>query len=312
MILPKEKSIFYFPGWTRKSLCFTIDDGYVPMDRKFLDITEPAGLRGTFNLFSPLGWFSTTEGYAEFYGKYEIANHCRYHAYPLTPETNKPLGEGLFGQTEPDRAFRYRTEEEGVYRVYTYDWTYVADDDKFSELVVSCERDLEAIFGKGKIRGFVWPCGEQQNPRVFEMLKAHGFQSIRKTGCVGDSAGFDMPEDRMRWSYTADCNSLIRLGELYESYPDDGKLKFFCFGVHSSDFEGANKWDDLRDFCNKFGNRPDEYYYAGVGEIMDYEDAVNEATVTPNEITNNSDVTLYAIVNGKKITVSPKETVCIG
>lgn len=309
MKLPKEKSIFYFPGWTRKSLSFTIDDGYLPMDQKFVAITKPAGLRGTFNLCSPLWQFETAEGFRDFYGDYEIANHCRYHAYPLTPETDKPLFDGLFGETEPDSAFRYRTDEEGLYRVRTYDWTYAADDDKFMELVKSCESDLEEIFGKGKIRGFIWPCGEQNNPHVFEMLKAHGFQSIRKTGCVGDSESFDMPADRMRWSYTADCNCLLRYGELYEALPDDGKLKFFCFGVHSSDFEGAGKWDDLREFCRKFGNRPDDYYYAGVGEIMDYEDAVAAATVTDRKITNPSDLTLYAIVNGDTITVAPGETV---
>ncbi len=309
MMLPKEKNIFYFPGWTKKSLSFTIDDGYLPMDKKFLEITEPAGLRGTFNLCSPLWQFETADGFREFYGKYEIANHCRYHAYPMTPETNKPLKEVLFGTEEPDPAYRYLTDEEGLYRVRTYDWTYAAEDGKFMELVESCESDLEEIFGKGKIRGFIWPCGEQNNPHVLEMLIAHGFQSLRKTGCVGSSENFDMPHDRMHWSYTADCNSLLRCAAEYEAYPDDGNLKFFCFGVHSSDFEGANKWDDLREYCRKYGSRPDDFYYAGVGELMDYEDAVNAATVTDTAITNPSDVTLYAIVNGNKITVPAGETV---
>ena len=309
MILSPEKSIFYFPGWTRKSIAFTIDDGNIPLDKKFIDIVKPAGLRGTFNLVSPLGAFADPMEYADFYNGYEIANHCRYHAYPMTPETRKPLFDGLFGETVPDKSMRYKTEEEGVYRVHTYDWTYAAEDGVFMELVESCEKDLEAIFGKDKIRGFVWPCGEQPNPRVFEMLKAHGFQSIRKTGCVGDSTNFDLPADRMRWSYNADCNSLTALGEKYEAYPDDGKLKFFCFGVHSSDFEGAHKWDALVDFCEKFGNRPDDYYYAGVGEILSYEDAVNSAVVTKDFIANPSGITLYAILDGKKITIAPGESI---
>lgn len=309
MTFPKEKNIFCFPGWTRKSLSFTIDDGYVPMDIKFMDMIKPAGLKGTFNLLTPLWYFDPLEGYAEFYKGFEIANHCRYHAYPLTPETNKPLADTQFNPDTADRSLRYKAEEEGLYRVYTYDWTYAADDDKFMELVESCEKDLEKLFGKGKIRGFIWPCGEQQNPHVFEMLKEHGFQSIRKTGCVEDTTGFNLPEDRMRWSYNADCNNLLQMADLYEAYPDDGRLKFFCFGVHSSDFEGAGKWDDLQKYCDKFGNRSDDYYYAGVGEILSYEDAVNEAVVTQNEICNPTDVVLYAIVNGRKIKINPGETV---
>ena len=30
----------FYPGWTRKSITFSIDDGNVPMDRKFIEIEE--------------------------------------------------------------------------------------------------------------------------------------------------------------------------------------------------------------------------------------------------------------------------------
>ena len=39
----------YFPGWVRKSVSFTIDDGNIEMDKKFIDIVRPAGVLGTFN-----------------------------------------------------------------------------------------------------------------------------------------------------------------------------------------------------------------------------------------------------------------------
>ena len=44
----------FFPGWVRKSITFTIDDGNIEMDKKFIDITVPAGIKGTFNLNTPL------------------------------------------------------------------------------------------------------------------------------------------------------------------------------------------------------------------------------------------------------------------
>ena len=48
----KKIDLKFFPGWTRKSVTFTIDDGNVAMDKKFLDIVRPAGILGTFNLCS--------------------------------------------------------------------------------------------------------------------------------------------------------------------------------------------------------------------------------------------------------------------
>lgn len=41
-----------YPGWTRKAITFTIDDGVLDMDRKFMNILNPAGIRGAFNLCS--------------------------------------------------------------------------------------------------------------------------------------------------------------------------------------------------------------------------------------------------------------------
>ena len=86
----------------------------------------------------------------------------------------------------------------------------------------------------------------------------------------------------------------------YESYPDDGELKFFCFGVHSYDFERAEKWDDLREFAKLYGNRPNDFWYATVSEILEYEDAVKSLTVTDGEIKNPSSVTLYLEINGER------------
>ena len=45
--------LHFFPGWTRKSISFTIDDGNIAMDEKFLSIVKPAGIKGTFNLCTP-------------------------------------------------------------------------------------------------------------------------------------------------------------------------------------------------------------------------------------------------------------------
>ena len=112
----------------------------------------------------------------------------------------------------------------------------------------------------------------------------------------------------MNWTYNAHNTTLLEVMELYEKYPDDGKLKFFSFGVHSVDFERANNWCDLESFAEKYGNRPDDYYHASVGTILDYEDAVKSALVTETGIVNNSNLPLYAKIDGEKITIPPKST----
>ena len=40
----------YFPGWVRKSVSFTIDDGNLEMDKRFIDTVSPYGIKGTFNI----------------------------------------------------------------------------------------------------------------------------------------------------------------------------------------------------------------------------------------------------------------------
>ncbi|MBO4367564.1 MAG: hypothetical protein J5859_02520, partial [Clostridia bacterium] len=255
------------------------------------------------NLSTPLRFLKTPEEYRQFYAGYEIANHCRYHAYPFSKDRKIVFKDELFNAETADKAYAYRTEETGLYRIHTYAWTYMADDDKYMECVDSCQKELEDVFGKGKIRGYIWPCGLQNNQAVEKRLVAYGFQSIRITGCVKSSTGFGLPKDRTRWSYNADNMCLNEVAAEYEACPDDGKLKFFCFGVHSHDFENAHNWHVLEEFCRRFGNRPSEFWYASVGEIFDYEDAVKRAVVSDTSVYNPSETDVYVEISGKRVII---------
>ena len=296
--------IFRYPNWVRKSITFTIDDGNVPLDRKFISITRPAGIKGTFNLCTPLRHFQDPEDYRAFYEGYEIGNHCRYHAYPFSLSRPVTLKNELFpGKDLADEQFGYHENEPGLYRIHTYAWTYMADDDKYMALVDSCQKELEEVFGKDRVKGYIWPCGEQNNPEVFKRLVSYGFQSIRAVGNVKDSTNFDLPANRMRWSYNADNRCLNEVAALYDAYPDDGKLKFFCFGVHSHDFENDGNWNELVEFAERFGEREQDFWYASVGEIFDYEDAVKSARVSGTAVSNPSKLDLYAEIDGEKVVI---------
>ena len=93
--------------------------------------------------------------------------------------------------------------------------------------------------------------------------------------------------------------------EKYESYPDDGSLKFFALGVHSWDFERDSRWDALTEFAEKYGDRPNDFWYATVGEIFDYEDAARQLVISADGVYNPSSLPIYINIEGRREIVSP-------
>ena len=275
------------------------------MDEKFLGIVKPAGIKGTFNLCTSLRKNMTADDYRAFYHGYEIANHCHRHPSAFSPSRQPAIADEPFDEATADPSKAYRTEEEGFYRVHAThrdSWNYyIATEDKYMEYVDLCNRILEEVFGNGTVKDFVWPFGDQNNPDLTQRLIDYGFRSIRATGDVDDRTGFALPADRMCWSYNAHHKTLLQIAKKYADYPDDNTLKFFCFGVHSIDFENSANWEDLQVFCNLYGNRPEEYWYAPVGDIFDYEDAVKALRYTENSVYNDSNLDIYALLDGKRI-----------
>ena len=317
----------FYPGWTRKSITFTIDDGNLIMDQKFLDIVRPAGIRGTFNLCSHSANRMTPEEYRTFYEGNEIANHCKYHPqalkddakYVISSTPYDPERPAIRVQKEQEAALQnaevlYPTEDAGLYRITSPKGArYIADGKKYIALIKDSHRELEVIFGEGSIRCFVWPYHQQNNREVLDYLANMdlAYYGVRVSGKWGAEEGYPLPENRLPWHYTATHADLLESAASYEAQPDDGTLKFFCIGVHSIDFERTEKWDDLRTFAGLYGNRPGDYYYAPVGEIFDYVDAVREIAVTENTVTNPSKLDVYLSVDGKQAVLKAGETLVL-
>ncbi len=311
----------YFPGWTRKSVTFTIDDGNIIFDTKFIEIIKPYGILGTFNLCEPTK--ATPDEYRSLYREYEIANHCKNHPLVFDEEQPYTVSEDDFDRltsreyTEEDPVV-YKTNVPGLYRIHSNPsrikpdgWFSITDRENYFRFACECREELEAIFGKGSVKSFVWPYKEQSNGMLFESLKNEGYNSIRKTGAVGSSTAFELPSDRMRWSYNAGSKTLLSLMDEYEKIADDGNLKFFCFGLHSYDYEKDGRWGELAEFAEKYGNRPEDYYYATVSDIFEYEDAVKGLEITDSEILNNSEISVYVTVDGVRKIIAPKSKITI-
>lgn len=315
----------FYPGFTRKAISFTIDDGNVVMDKKFLDILRPAGIKGTFNLCSHTADKMTPEAYREFYRGYEIANHCKYHPHAIRDEgkyliSEEPFDPGIKDHVELaakkgiDAKILYRTEEEGLYQYNQYGRRYyVAEPDKYISLVKEGHAGLEEIFGKGSVKSFVWPFDKQDSEKLdtyFHNLDLD-YYAVRRSGEWGAEEGFPLPKERIYWHYTARETNFLEKAAMFDAQPDDGTLKFFCMGVHSIDYERAGKWDELAVFAEKYGNRPTDYYYATVGDIFTYADALKKLIITPCCITNPSDRELYIKVDAKECIIPPGKTMAI-
>ncbi len=295
----------YFPGWVRKSISFTIDDGNLEMDKKFIDIVKPYGIKGTFNIgnfhFDKL----SPEGYRAFYEGYEIANHCRYHPYAFADGVEYVIKDTPHPEHAESENTVYATEVEGLFcKENPKGWRNITDAKNYIRFTRECTAIIKEVFGAQKV-GFVWPFGRQRSAELFELLKKEPFYAMRQTGSTKDAQDFNIPADRTAWSYNANHSELLSVSESFAAYPDDGTLKALIFGVHSIDFERSENWCDLEKFAREFGNRPEEYWYATNVEIFDYEDAVNALTVTDEKIENPTDIAVYITVDGERIKMEP-------
>ncbi len=306
-----------YPGFVRRAITFSIDDGNLAMDKKFIDIVKPHGIRGTFNLCLPALDLLDADGYRAFYEGYEISNHVKWHPlamkdgveYTFSPTPAEPPIVG-----DETRIYPYG-DGEGEFVIYAKKDgrpRHIADAETYLRLAAECREALEEVFGKGSIGGFVWPYNEQNNAALCDGLRKAGYYGLRKTGATLDTTAFSLPGDRMRWSYNANHKELLSVAALYENIPDDGELKFFCFGVHSVDFENEGNWHELEEFAERFGNRPDTYYYATVGEIFAYEDAVRALEISAERIFNPSSLDVYLEVDGKPLKVPAETRIALG
>lgn len=306
----------YFPGFTRKAITFTMDDGNVRLDKKFIDIIKPYGILGTFNLTSADNPCYTPEDYRRIYEGYEIANHCKNHPYALDDSIDYLFSDDVFDADSAieDGKTLYRDSDiEGVWWLKNSEnrWgkkRYATNSD-YIRFIEEAQKNLEEVFGVGAVGAFVWPYSRQRkNAAVCEYIDNSAFYAVRANRNLADTTGFAMPTDRKDWGYNAGFTNLLEVAEKFDACPDDGELKLFAFGIHSHDYENNNRWDDMRTFAKKYGNRPEDFWYATNREIFEYEDALRSVITEDGKITNPTEKKLYIKVDGQRFILEPKSS----
>ena len=311
-----EIDVNYYPGWTRKAITFSIDDGILDMDKKFMDIVEPYGIRGTFNLCSDRLNKMTPAEYREFYRGHEIANHCKYHPTAFIDGEEYDISDEPFNPETADTKKLYPYDgEEGLYHAVRPwgGWMKRATAETYIRLIEESHRELEAVFGEGSVRCFVWPYIRQNNKRLTDYVDSIPYYyGERIDTCVGvDPDVYFAPPSDEHFYLCARQKNLLDMAASFEALPDDGGLKFFCFGVHSIDYEKADKWGELESFARTYGARPEDYFYATVAEIYDYATATRSLLITETEITNPSNIDLYVKIDGERRIVKAKRSIAL-
>ncbi len=296
----------FFPGFVRKTVSFTLDDGLYEYDKKVVDILKPYGFTGTFNINNPQTVTDPT-----IYDGFEVANHHILHAvaekdsYAAREKVDSVL------PSDADTSKVYLKSQTingekvtGLYYVYIGgSWHPMASNETYTKYLEWTDTELEKIFGSGSVVGFAYPHGNQYNDAVIEYLKSIGYLYGRRTGNLKNTTGFALPEDRFTWTYNASHADLLDVMADFDAYEDDGELKMFSFGVHAKDFETNSKWGTLETFALVYGNRPEDFWYATNREIFEYEDAIKALSISEEKIVNDSDIDVYIKIDGVGVVI---------
>ena len=130
--------------------------------------------------------------------------------------------------------------------------------------VLDDRKALEAIM-RYPVRGLSYPNGSLSQD-IVDMLPHTG---IRYSRVVGNTDGFDLPEDPYRWMATCHHNHrLMELGEQFLSLHKQQYLYLMYVWGHSYEFDLMGNWQLMEDFCRMMGGKEDIWYCTNI-QLMD-------------------------------------------
>ncbi len=126
-----------YPSYTKKAISFTIDDGNIKYDTKFLSIVKPAGIKGTFNLCSDRLTTYGQDFYRQFYSEYEVANHSKHHPLTAYDGVEYKVADTVFDESYADPAYVYPVSgKDGFYMVMRPNgWREMVFQDMFLQFI---------------------------------------------------------------------------------------------------------------------------------------------------------------------------------
>jgi len=292
-----------YEGYTTKAATFGYDDGIVS-DIKLIEILNKNGAKGTFNINSGFlygrfkdlavqnGYCSDEQSVYEYvatvYEGHEMSTHGQYH-YPAC------FDEGEIGYTSTGSQLVGKSTEEEV-----------AD-------LVNCVTDLKEWFNleDDEVIGLSWPQGNGSERSDYESdllpaIKNAGIKYARRLA----TGTFSLPNDWYNWDSTCRSPDVELYIDSFISLKNSGELKCFFVNGHTYDFDDAGdddskNWTMIEKNIKRLADEGD-IWFATMGDIYRYAEALKLVEVTDTAVTNNSDLTVYYSINGANVEIAPK------
>lgn len=271
-----------YPGFRSKALTLSYDDG-VEQDAPFIEILDKAGIKCTFNL-----------------------NSCKFLTEP------KKFAPGRVHRLlTRDAAIALYKDSGHEVAVHTLDHLF---PDSISPVVATAQiyedrKNLEEMFDT-EVRGMAYPYGVYTDTMI-DIAKNCGIVYSRTTV---STHSFSLPTDWMRLPATCHHKD-PKLMELCDKFLNqdvkERALLFYLWG-HTFEFESADNWNVIEEFCDKMGGH-DEIWYATNIEIHDYIEAYRALRFSADgeSVFNPTCIPVYLYVHGenKQHIIQPGERV---
>ncbi len=322
----------YYPGWTRKALTFSLDDGNTTFDPLLVPILNEYGIRATFMLHN--GSYKDLT----LYDGHEVANHSYSHSGRFMTTNANPFTvaeilqdidkqeqnlEQLLADAKSKDTTLDLNEEMGAFAIPMTSGYFFDADGSADAADARSDADNEALaelFRSAGIQGYsARVIADLTNKEIMLLyFEAKGYVANRVIR-NGSPVTYDLPESFLFWTPSARLSQMADkdgnasngyqndLSKNYIDLPDDGEMKLlFIWGhptevIHTATKEehtgtpNSTVWKrDLISFLELF--QGDEYYKGTMSEVASYANAQKKLTVNEKgKLVNPTDVDLYAI-----------------
>lgn len=253
-----------YPNGKSKAFNVSYDDG-VLQDERFIKLLNTYNLKGTFNLNSGL-----------MENEFEWIHETGCIVKRLSKEKVLPLYNG----------------HEVASHTLTHPFMQEKTENEIMEELETDKKNLEKLFGR-QIKGFAVPF-DYYSELIESCVKKCGFEYARISE---ESLSFAPQPNYHRWKAT-----VFHLDDSLEKLTEDfiqtnEELALFQITGHTYDFDTENMWDKIETILKKISLQKDILPMTTI-EIIDYLKAIEQAEITERHIINNSEQTLWFLVDG--------------
>lgn len=264
-----------YPFGKAKAFNVTYDDG-VLQDIRFVEMLNTYNLKGTFNLNSGL-----------MKNEFEWVHESGCVVKRLNEEKVLSLysGHEIASHTLTHPYMDGKSEAEILYEL---------KEDK---------KNLKNLFQR-EIKGFAVPF-DYYSDLIEKCARKCGFEYARISE---ESLSFRPQTEYHRWKATVFHldDSLEKLA--YDFINTDEELALFQIVGHSYDLDTEKMWDKIESIFKEISSQDDVLPMTTI-EIVEYLKAMEKAEITDSHIINNSDTSLWFMVNGAICEVKPASLV---